>query len=117
MPILLVILAQAGQQTDLLQTVVGYGVAAPLVAFLVWYINQQNREREALTTRLEQQQKELSTKIEQQQKEYEKKLEDVHIRERDLSERLLAQQKELVPLALDMTRALSEAYRRLEDKR
>jgi hypothetical protein len=76
-------------------TVVSYGVSAPVIVFLIWYIREVGRDRSALADQLDKERAE----------------------NRQLSERLLDQQKELLPLARDMTAVLTEVSERFEQER
>lgn len=77
---------------DLMPTVVSYGVSAPVIVFLVWYIREVGKDRAALSDELAREREQV----------------------RALSERLLDQQRELLPIAKDMTSVLVEVSERLE---
>ena len=84
------VIAQAPEpltSDSFIPALVSYGVAGPLIAFMGWYIKQLLAQMDTLREELKQER--VSSKL--------------------LAERLLDQQKELLPLANSMTSALNEA--------
>lgn len=73
--------------TDFFTQVVGYGVAAPLILFMAWIIRQRDSTL----------------------KERDTELRDEREKTQQLNERLLEQQKELIPLVSQMTEVLKNA--------
>ena len=73
-----------GPALSLTDAAVYYGIAAPFIIYLLWTIRQKDQEKQKVDERLD-----------------------------NVTERLIAQQAETVPLLRDATDALAEATREL----
>lgn len=100
-------------------TIIGYGVASPVIALLLWLWNRAVKEREEALTRIDVVRKEANDQLEalrskcEDRVEAERKAAGEQVRrEREraeaMSERLLSQQSELLPLTRDMVGSLKQ---------
>lgn len=109
------LLSQAGQSLpstpDPWATVVGYGVASPIIALLVWLWRRSVAERDEAVRLLAEERKALDARVATERALADDRVREERSRADAFVERLLAQQEESLPVMRDMVAWLHRADR------